>query len=100
MSQGALLIELIKYVGFPAVIFAIWYLYHQSQVRLWSENSKSNSEVFERILRERSIRDARDYELMKNQIEVAQMQAAILARLEQKIDTNQFCPMVKEGYRK
>ena len=96
MPYGSFFMELVKNVGFPAVIFLIWYLYHESQVRLWTTTSENNAKIFERILSERNLRDERDFDLMKGIVETMQFQGAIVARMEGKIDNNQFCPIVRE----
>lgn len=95
MASATLFMELVKAIGFPAVIFVIWYLYHQSQVKQWDSVSKSNMVFFDRILQERSTQDQRDYELLKEVIEVLRYQGALVSRMETKIDNNQFCPLVK-----
>ena len=61
---------LIENIGFPALIFAIWYLYHQSQVKA--------------------------FEILKDLLESNQYHAAILSRIESKIDSNMWCPVLKK----
>jgi hypothetical protein len=90
------IIELIKYAGFPALVFAIWYLYHESQVKAFGENMKLQVKVFEAISAGQSKREDQNYELLKEMLEISRYQAAILARMDNKIDTNQFCPLIKE----
>ena len=89
------IVELTKFVGFPALVFAIWYFYHQAQVEAFSENMKLQVKVFETISAGQSKREDQNYELLKEMLEIARYQAAILSRMDNKIDTNQFCPLVK-----
>ena len=58
---------LIENVGFPALIFAIWYLYHQSQVK-----------AFEKIIEN-------NFEILKDLLESNQYHAAILSRCQKAI---------------
>jgi hypothetical protein len=97
MPQFQAFVELVKVLGFPAVIFAVWYLYHQSQAKAWTAREKAQFDMFSLIAKERDVRDERNYEILKEMLEVSRYQSTILARMDTKIDTNQFCPMVREG---
>lgn len=77
MQETALIIELTKNIGFPAVIFAIWYIYHKSQVK-----------IFENIIQN-------NFQVLKDLLETNQYHAALLSRIESKIDTNLWCPILK-----
>lgn len=65
-------------VGFPALIFLIWYIYHQSQVKAFEQIIKNN------------------FEILKDLLETNQYHAAILSRIESKIDNNLWCPILKK----
>ena len=69
---------LIENVGFPALIFLIWYIYHQSQVK-----------AFELIIND-------NFEILKDLLETNQCHAALLSRIESKIDNNLWCPILKK----
>ena len=69
---------LIENVGFPALIFLIWYIYHQSQVK-----------AFELIIND-------NFEILKDSLETNQFHAALLSRIESKIDNNLWCPILKK----
>jgi len=77
MSETALIIELTKSIGFPAVIFAIWYIYHKSQVKTFEDIVNNN------------------FLVLKDLLETNQYHAALLSRIESKIDTNLWCPILK-----
>lgn len=62
----------------PALIFAIWYIYHQAQVK-----------TFEKIIQN-------NFEILKDLLETNQYHAAILSRIESKIDNNLWCPILKK----
>ncbi|MCD7780894.1 MAG: hypothetical protein LUH05_09520 [Candidatus Gastranaerophilales bacterium] len=68
----------IENAGFPALIFAIWYIYHQSQVK-----------TLETIIND-------NFEILKELLETNQYHAAILSRIESKIDNNLWCPILKK----
>lgn len=68
---------IIENIGFPALIFAIWYIYHQSQVK-----------AFEKIIEN-------NFSILKDLLETNQYHAAILSRIESKIDNNLWCPLLK-----
>jgi hypothetical protein len=84
MTEIALFLEMIKYIGFPAVIFAVWYLYHRSQVEFLKE-----------ILKEQAVREERNHETLKELIETMHRTVAVLSRMEFKIDSNTWCPYIK-----
>ena len=67
----------IEDVGFPALIFLIWYIYHQAQVK-----------SFEKIIQN-------NFEILKDLLETNQYHAALLSRIESKIDNNLWCPILK-----
>ena len=74
---------LIENIGFPALVFAIWYIYHQSQVK-----------AFETIIQD-------NFEILKDLLETNQYHAALLSRIESsriesKIDNNLWCPILKK----
>lgn len=77
MNETALIIELVKNIGFPAVIFAIWYIYHKSQVKTFEDIVSNN------------------FIVLKDLLETNQYHAALLSRIENKIDTNLWCPILK-----
>lgn len=74
------IIPFVESVGFPALIFAIWYIYHQSQVK-----------AFELIVKD-------NFEILKELLETNQYHAAILSRVENKIDNNLWCPILKKEF--
>jgi hypothetical protein len=85
MLEVNFLLELLKSVGFPAIIFIVWYIYHKAQV-----------EFFMNILKEQAEREERNFKLLNDMVETIQYHTAILSRVEQKIDSNDFCPIIKE----
>lgn len=80
-----LLIELIKHIGFPALIFIVFFLYHKSQTKILIQ-------IIQNI--EQREKDQTHY--LKEQIETLQWMVSSIARLEYKIDAGMQCPMKKE----
>ena len=80
MPEASFVINLIKYLGFPAVLFLMWYMDHQSK--------EKHLNTLIDLLKDQ-VDSARDL------IEVTRYHGAVLVRLEQKIDTNQQCPIVR-----
>lgn len=71
------LIKLFESIGFPAVIFVIWYIYHKAQVK-----------TFENII-------SNNFQILKDMVETNQYSATVLSRIESKIDGNLWCPVLK-----
>ena len=69
---------LVENIGFPALIFAILYINHQAQVK-----------AFEKIIQN-------NFEILKELLETNQYHAALLSRIESKIDNNLWCPLLKK----
>ncbi len=88
MTETAIFLKLVESIGFPAVIFIIWFLYHKSQTKLYEE-----------LLKAQAKREERNFNILKEMLETNQYNAAVLSRIEQKIDANAFCPIVKEKQR-
>jgi hypothetical protein len=96
-------LELVKVLGFPALIFIMWFLYHRSESQKWEELIKNNNsnhqaqfQFMQNMLSQGNVESERIYQLLRDSIEVASHHSSILARMEGKIDTNQYCPLVKE----
>jgi len=85
VTETQLLMELVKNVGFPAVIFAIWYLYHRAQVKAWEAQMQTMND-----------HETRMFNLLNGQLEALQCIVAQNARMETKIDGNMFCPIVRK----
>ena len=75
--ETSIMLKLFESIGFPAVIFVIWYIYHQAQVK-----------TFEKII-------ANNFEILTDLVETNQYSATVLSRIESKIDSNVWCPVLK-----
>jgi hypothetical protein len=71
-------IPIIESVGFPALIFVIWYVYHKAQVK-----------TFEALM-------TNNFTILKDLLETNQYHAALLSRIESKIDNNMWCPILRK----
>lgn len=85
MSELPFFIELVKYVGFPAMIFIVFFIYHKSQTRILMQIIE-NMEAREKALNE----------YMQQQLETLQCLVGAISRIEYKIDTGMQCPLKKE----
>lgn len=110
-------VELIKVVwnavGVGGGFFVAWYLVNKSmaasnqamaetikrtieeQAAKEQRNFQMQLDAFNRIMSEQSKREERSYELLKDLLETNQYHAAIIARVEHKIDTHHQCPVVR-----
>ncbi|WP_428562316.1 MAG: hypothetical protein ACP59X_21075 [Solidesulfovibrio sp. DCME] len=96
MTESALFLKLIESIGFPALIFAVWYLYHRSQVKAWESQLATQAKAWEEQMKAMNVREERVFSLLTGQLEALQCVVAQNARMESKIDTNQWCPLVKK----
>jgi len=92
-------IELIKAIGFPALIFLIWYLYHRSENLKWEKSFQAQREMqremIQGILRQNSEERESQLQRWKEFSETLYLQTSQLARLETKMSSNEFCPVVR-----
>jgi hypothetical protein len=106
--------ELLKVAGFPGLVFLIWYLYHQSETAKWQNarvddakkweslliqvktDQESKIALLHEILSQSEKAREREFALLKDTIETMNFHSGQLARIEQKIDTNQFCPITRK----
>jgi Fe2+ transport system protein B len=68
---------LAKLLGFPALIFAMWYLYHKATVEQMNRIIETN------------------FNLLRQMIEQMSVNSGLLASIREKIDSNQWCPYLK-----
>jgi len=85
VSEYNFLLDMVKQNGITALLFIIFFLYHRDQVASWKALREADTK-----------REERTHELFKSQLEVQQAQLAQLARMEQKMDSNSYCPMVRK----
>jgi hypothetical protein len=103
MGEAQWGIEIMKVVGFPALLFFVWYLYHRSETEKWkiylAQVQVENKQQFE-LFKSGMIQQERAREqmflLLKETIETVSYHSQMLSRVEQKMDTNQFCPLVRK----
>lgn len=85
MSELSFFIELVKYVGFPALIFIVFFVYHKSQTRILMQ-----------IIENMEGRERAQQEYLQQQLETLQWMVSSVSRIEYKIDTGMQCPLKKE----
>ena len=96
MTESALFLKLIESIGFPALIFAVWYLYHRAEVKAWEKREASQAETYRTQMQAMSDHEGRMFALLNGQLEALQCLVGQVARVESKMDSNQWCPMVKK----
>ena len=67
---------IVEKIGFPGVIFIVWFVYHKAQVKMFEAIIKNN------------------FAILKDLLESNQYHAALLSRIESKIDSNMWCPLL------
>lgn len=77
--------EIMKNLGVAGLIFVVWYVYHQSVMR-----------SLQSVIEEQRRKDEQNFEILKSFVDTLQYQGACLARMENKIDTNTFCPITRK----
>ena len=95
MTETQIFLELVKNLGFPALIFAVWYLYHRSQVKAWEARETAQNETVRTQMQAMNEHEARMFNLLNVQLEALQCLVGQVARVESKVDANQFCPIVR-----
>lgn len=80
MFEASFIIDMIKYLGFPAVLFFMWLMDHKAK--------EKHVDTLIGLLREQ-------VDSAKELVENMNYQGAVLTRLEGEITTNQFCPIVR-----
>lgn len=100
-SQAALV--LVKEIGFPALMFFVWFIYHKSESAKWvtyldqvREENKKQYELFQNIIDQGERAREQQFVLLKETIETVNFHSNLLGRIEQKIDTSQYCPIVRK----
>ncbi len=96
VTETQIFLELVKNIGFPALIFAVWYLYHRSQVKAWELRETSQAKTFETQIQTMNEHEVRIFQLLNGQLEALQCLVGQVARVESKIDSNQHCPIVRK----
>lgn len=85
MPEANFFIDILKQLGVAGVVFVIFYIYHKSQVKLFSE-----------IIQTQNEHAKRNFEILQSFIQTLEYHGACLARMETKIDQNQFCPVARK----
>lgn len=96
VTETASYIELLNAIGFPALIFIIWYIYHRAENLKWNEHFKAQSQVVREMIEQSREQNKQQFTLWQEQANALHAHGAQLARLETKIDHNEFCPIIKE----
>jgi len=104
-TQAALV--LVKEIGFPSLLFFVWYIYHKAESAKWTtylhqvrEENGKQFELFQNIIDQGERAREQQFVLLKETIETVNFHSNMLGRIEQKIDTSQYCPLVRKEQNK
>ncbi|MCX5785674.1 MAG: hypothetical protein NTX59_08285 [Elusimicrobia bacterium] len=117
MSDFNFWLEGIKNWGLPVAVLAAWFYHNRGQNKLWAQMLENNKTYTAEMIKTNSTQAAQTLEntnkiwsnvldmvrqqwcqqneVLKGLLENDQYHGAQLARIEQKIDTNQSCPMIR-----
>lgn len=102
MIDLTVLEELVKILGFSAVIFVMWYMDHQAKTKqlddLIEKQSTREAMIFSQlssVVTQYSEQSAQNFDLLKGMIETNIYQTSIMQEIKDKINNNEFCPFVK-----
>ena len=118
MLDGNFWLELGKNWGPSIAVLAAWYYHNKDQSRLWAQMLDNNKTQTAEMIKTNTAQAAQTLEnsnkiwsnvmdmvrqqlnqqneVLKDLLENDQYHGAQLARMEGKIDANQFCPMIKK----
>lgn len=82
MLESNFLIEIAKVYGFPALIFIMWFIYHNSQTKTFKNIIDNN------------------FTLLAGLLESIQYQSSMLSKITEQISSNQFCPLMRKDYQR
>jgi hypothetical protein len=106
--------EVIRNLGLPGAMFAVCYLLIIAEDRKWKQHREQESKEAERLFLEREKERAehiakwdsmvkthaeevnRAYKLLEKQAEVIGLHATVLNIMSERINTNQFCPIIRD----
>jgi hypothetical protein len=77
--------EMVKNNGIGVLLFVILFLFLKSQNKAWKEQRQADSD-----------REKRNFEMLNGFLETLQCMIAQNSRMESKIESNLFCPMVRK----
>lgn len=56
-------------IGTPILIYYVWYLYHNSQVKQWRERESAENEKWNALLERQGIEQERQFKLLEETLE-------------------------------
>jgi hypothetical protein len=65
-------------------------------MRQQATRDQQNIQMLQQIIGQQDKMQEQNFQLLRDMVETTQCTIAVLTRLEQKIDSNNFCPMLRE----
>jgi hypothetical protein len=86
MAETNLIMDLVKEVGFSAIVFAIWMVYHRNQAKQWVEVFRQSDENWKKMLEQMDKKSDQTFQLLRENMQTIQAHTMILARIENKVE--------------
>jgi len=101
------LMEVVKAIGFPGVMFAVFVIYHKGTQRALDRSADNMADAINE-LKKNNIYTLREMtrtndNFVKQMREITDTQAQVYSKMvtiENKIDNNQFCPVMRPDKKK
>ncbi|HOW51764.1 MAG TPA: hypothetical protein PLV42_06945 [bacterium] len=94
--------DILRQFGVAALLFiVVWWMFKQQTqtfTRMMDdqkEQSCAERKLYEKMIEQLQKQEERSYNILNGLLETTQYHAGILARVEQKIDSNEYCPLVR-----
>jgi hypothetical protein len=101
LLEAGTYMEMVRAIGFPALIFLIWVIYHRSENEKWEKNFNAQREMQRDTIQGMMLQNREEREkqflLWKELSEILHLQTSQLSRLDSKISANEFCPIVRRN---
>ncbi len=91
----AVVIDIVKAVGFSGIIFVIWLLTLKFFMQVLDQQKNS----FKETLDEMSARNRENFEVLNKFAQGTEYLGGKMAEVESKIENNRFCPIVRDETR-
>lgn len=107
MPEASFLVEMVKVIGFPAVIFVMWYLDLRSRDKKEAAARESNEKIYQdtkttftTLIENMEKNSNKHFDLLKEMLEINNYQGSLLIKMEEHLRTNQYCPYVRKEFHK
>lgn len=96
MPESAFIAEIFKTFGVSAIGIVIWVIYHKSTVKTFEQIIAEQAKREEQNLKFMQNMWESNFKLLQGMLERMDFQGSQLIRITEKIDSNQWCPYVRD----